>query len=260
MATLSANDPREFESGDYNTVGVVASDILYEGSLIGDNGSGYGRPLVAGDRPLGWVDGRSGKVDNSSGSAGDLDVDLLYRGKVKLSVASVAITDVGKPVYASDDDTFVLTDTGSLVGFVHRFVSSGVAVVAFDYSKNYPAERQVLSGATMTVGAEATNVINVAIQLEDQHGADMAEAVSLLAYLAGDANGQTIASAHTSSPAIGTDGLIQPLQTDLTFLLTSESDGDIDIDFTDTGASTVYLVLVMPDGRLVISDAITHAA
>ena len=44
------------------------------------------------------------------------------------------------------------------------------------------------------------------------------------------------------------------------FLLTSESDGDIDIDFTDSGAQTVYLVLVMPNGRLVISSAITHAA
>jgi len=41
-------------------------------------------------------------------------------------------------------------------------------------------------------------------------------------------------------------------------LLVSESDGDIDIDFTESGASLeCYLVLVMPDGSLVVSDIVS---
>jgi hypothetical protein len=40
------------------------------------------------------------------------------------------ITDVGQPVYATDDDTFVFSPVAAVfVGFVHRFVSAGVVVV-----------------------------------------------------------------------------------------------------------------------------------
>lgn len=43
------------------------------------------------------------------------------------------------------------------------------------------------------------------------------------------------------------------------FTLISESDGDIDISISESGAKTMYLVLVMPNGRLVVSGAITFA-
>jgi hypothetical protein len=57
----------------------------------------------------------------------------LKRGKVRLSVTSLAITDVGKPVYASDDNTFVLTQsTNTQIGRVHRYVSAGIGIVEFD--------------------------------------------------------------------------------------------------------------------------------
>lgn len=118
-----------------------------------------------------------------------------------------------------------------------------------------------LYSATMTVGAEdGSSVINVAIQLTDFFGDDLATVAACHAYLSDNADGSTIGSAHSTSPAIGSDGLALVLVTDLVWLLVSEADGDIDIDFTDSGAQTVYLVLVMPNGTLVISDAITHAA
>ena len=44
------------------------------------------------------------------------------------------------------------------------------------------------------------------------------------------------------------------------FLLVSEADGDIDINITESGTDTFYLVLVMPNGKLIVSDAITFAA
>lgn len=52
---------------------------------------------------------------------------------VKLAVSGAVITDVGQPVYASDDDTFVFSPVGtSFIGIVKRFVSSGVVMVEFD--------------------------------------------------------------------------------------------------------------------------------
>lgn len=129
MTTLVTNKPRTYEGEGFNHLPVVAADIIYEGAAVGENGSGYARPLQAGDPFRGFaVD----LVDNSDGGAGGKNVKVRERGLIELSVASVAIGDVGKAVYASDDDTFVLTQgSNSRIGYVRRFVSTGVCIVAF---------------------------------------------------------------------------------------------------------------------------------
>lgn len=130
MTTLSADAPRQFEQGVFRDVGVIASDIIYQGAAVGDNGSGYARPLSGGDKFLGFADYQ---VDNSAGAAGAKSVRCRRRGSVKLSVSGAVITDVGQPVYATDDDTFVFLPTSaSYIGRVSAFVSSGVVVVDFD--------------------------------------------------------------------------------------------------------------------------------
>jgi hypothetical protein len=111
--------------------------------------------------------------------------------------------------------------------------------------------------ASITVGAEAGNVINVAVQLQDMNGNALANRASVLAYLSDDANGDSVAGTAPDTVAIGTDGLAIPLVAGKCFLLTSEADGDIDINVTEDGADTWYLVLVLPHGPLVVSDAIT---
>lgn len=133
MTTLAKDTPRDYELGEMNEFPVIASDIIYEGAAVSLNGSGYARPLTAGDKFLGFAEQN---VDNSIGAAGDKRVRVRTHGLVRLSVGSVAITDVSKPVFASDDDTFVLTQsTNTHIGRVHRFESSGVCVVAFDADK-----------------------------------------------------------------------------------------------------------------------------
>jgi|TARA_Y100000034_G_C6865375_1_gene394354 hypothetical protein len=113
--------------------------------------------------------------------------------------------------------------------------------------------------AVMTVGAEAGEVIPVTIQLNDGDGGAMAASKAVFGYLSANADGSTIATISGLTVAIGTDGLLQPIVANSSFYLISESDGDIDITVTDASGGTLtnYLVLVMPDGGLVISDAIT---
>ena len=117
----------------------------------------------------------------------------------------------------------------------------------------------VVATASITVGAEAADVINVAIQLKDARGQDLGVRGSLLAYISDDAEGDDVAATAPDTVAIGTDGLAIALVTGKCFLLTSEVDGDIDIDITENGVDTFYLHLVMPDGSLVSSGAITFA-
>lgn len=134
MTTLAARKVREYVlPGDEESYPVVAADIIYEGAAVGENGSGYSRPLVAGDVFQGFAIEET--IDNSTGAAGDKYVRVKTRGRALLAVAGatgVAAND-RPPVYASDDDTFTLTPTSnSLIGYISRWVSSGVAIVEFD--------------------------------------------------------------------------------------------------------------------------------
>lgn len=131
MTTLAADVQRAYAQGEIEEYPVIASDIIYQGAAVGENGSGYARPLVAADPFLGFAEEQ---VDNSAGAAGALNVRVKARGRAQLAIASIAITANDRPaVYASDDNTFTLTSTSnSLIGYVSRWVSTGVAIVEFD--------------------------------------------------------------------------------------------------------------------------------
>lgn len=131
MTTLATNEPRAYELGDIEEYPVIATDIIYEGAAVGENGSGYARPLVAGDRFFGFAEAKS---DNSTGAAGAKTVRVRQRGKVLLAISGLAITANDRPaVYASDDNTFTLSSTSNtLIGYVSRWVSTGYGIVEFD--------------------------------------------------------------------------------------------------------------------------------
>lgn len=154
---LSANTLRSFEvDSNINEFGVAANAVIYEGSAVGSTG-GYARALTAGDTFLGFS---IEKVTGTSANAG-VNVRVWTRGRVQLAVTSVAVTDIGQDVYASDDGTFTLTQgSNSKVGTVHRFISSGQAIVAFDAS-----DAGSLSGVTVLTdnsgGAAADGTIAV---------------------------------------------------------------------------------------------------
>lgn len=130
MTTLAANTPRAYEGGNRNEIPMIASDIIYEGAAVGIvTASGHARPLVAADAFAGFAEA---KADNSAGAAAAINVRVVTNGLIELPIGSLAITNIGAAVYASDDNTFTLTSTSNTkIGKVHRFVSSGVGVVAF---------------------------------------------------------------------------------------------------------------------------------
>lgn len=131
MTTLAVNKPRAFEGGNRNSFPVIASDIIYEGAAVGlVDATGHAQPLANPNRFVGFAEEQ---VDNSAGSAAAKNVRVIESGKIQLSVSGAVITDVGQPVYATDDDTFVFSPVGGMfIGFAHRFVSSGVMVVDFN--------------------------------------------------------------------------------------------------------------------------------
>ena len=133
MATLAADSPQVLVTGGMGSIPIIASDIVYEGSMVGDNGAGYGRPLVAGDKFVGHSITR---VTNASAVAGAFDIRLRH-GVYRLVCALVGlITDVGQPVYASDDQVLsfapsITTTKNSYVGRISRYVSATKMEIEF---------------------------------------------------------------------------------------------------------------------------------
>lgn len=182
MTTLSASKARTYYEGDVDRFPVIATDIIYRGAAVGDNGSGYSRPLVAGDPFRGFA---QLDADNSTGAAGDVLVTVKARGYIQLPLSGLAITDVGKDVYASDDDTFTLTQsTNTRIGHVSQFVSSGVGIVAFSSTTGQQTELTDNSGGTANTTIEACGAAVTGVDGTGSNAASKADVDTRLAAIA----------------------------------------------------------------------------
>lgn len=263
MTALSADRNTRRIEGEVKVLDVAAAQLVFAGALVMRNAAGY---AVKGATGLGLRGaGRAEeRIDNSAGAAGDLSIKIregIFTFGNSASTDEITAADIGRVCYAVDDQTVARTsgsNARSPAGIVAGVSSSGVDVL-LDEELLGAALAANMATPTFVIGAEAGDIINVGIQLKDALGADLARRASVLAYFSDDANGDSVAATAFDTVAIGTDGLAIPLVAGKTFLLTSEADGDIDINITENAAVTKYLILVMPDGRLVSSGAITFA-
>ena len=157
MTTLAANKQRGYKQGDINEF-PMAVDIVYEGAAVGlVDATGHAQPLTSSDKFVGFA---TAKADNSGGTAADIRVQVNTRGRVQLAVTGAVITDVGQPVYATDDAAFQFIATSAVfIGFVWRFVSAGVAVVEFD-ATNFQDPHEGWIHATSAVDKTVASVDN----------------------------------------------------------------------------------------------------
>lgn len=118
----------------------------------------------------------------------------------------------------------------------------------------------VVASASITVGAEVANVRTVGIQLKDGQGNDLAIRSAVFIAVLLDANGDAFAATGGSTGiAVGTDGALLPVVAKKLFLAISEADGDIDLTWTDTGTEAAYLAVILPNGKIIASAALTNA-
>lgn len=115
--------------------------------------------------------------------------------------------------------------------------------------------------ATITVGAEVTNVRAITIQLLDANGADIDYVETVDLYVFADATRTAIATTGGSTGIeIDTDGaILDTVLAKLHFVLSSEADGDIDLTWTDIGTESVALGVRLPNGRFVMTAAFANA-
>ncbi len=118
-----------------------------------------------------------------------------------------------------------------------------------------------ISGVDFVVGAEGGDIINVGIQFTDADGTDVAVIGVATVYLSDVSTGIGItATAPDTAVIAGTDGaVLAVVVTDKVLLFQSEADGHIDLSLDETSTGTWFAVVVLPNGTLAISAAITFA-
>ncbi len=109
---------------------IAAAKHVYKGSFIGLSATGYAQPLTASDKFIGIA---YEEMDNTSGADGALSLRVYTIGDFGLSLTGAATTDIGRPVFASADDTLTFTAAAnSYVGIAQDVVSTGEIILRLD--------------------------------------------------------------------------------------------------------------------------------
>lgn len=136
MALTMNRQVDHYVDQERRTFKIAGSERIYKGALIGLSGGGYARPLMAGDRFVGLA---YEEKDNAGGNDGDADVRVYTVGDFRLALSGASQSDVGRPVFASDDETLTFDGGGhSYVGVCQDVPSAGEIILRLD-----PTQSQV---------------------------------------------------------------------------------------------------------------------
>lgn len=149
-----------------STETLAAETIFYRNAMLGIDSTGY---LCKGDDTQSWifagvVRGQEGNVTLAAGTAGDAALKLDYHQpqRFELTIASVAVTDIGKKVYAIDDQTGTLDAStrtyGNFVGHVVDVVGTNIALVEPAYDGKAANARY---GVVRWLAATGTQVLTI---------------------------------------------------------------------------------------------------
>jgi hypothetical protein len=184
--------------GDQNDIPASAA-VMYAGSAIGLT-SGYARQLVAGDEFAGFA---QEKVDNSDGSAGDINTRVARVGRIVLTVVGAsAVTDYGSSVYASDGATFTLTKaSNTYIGKVARWVTSTTCEVDFNALAVEIGSEDILLANGKVIQTDTTTAHTFSLSAYDVDGSTRPAMVTLT-----NANAPTLTLSPAAANGIGMYG------------------------------------------------------
>ncbi len=150
MALTKNRDVDHYVDQELRTLGVGAAKYIFKGALLGVSSSGYAQPLVAGDRFAGIAYEQS---DNSDGANGAVSVRVYTEGDFGFPLSGATVAHVGRPVFASADDTLTFTGAGnSYVGTVQEVPASGEIILRIDPQR---ARIKTVTHAVEDLGAGA---------------------------------------------------------------------------------------------------------
>lgn len=129
----------------------VAVDIIYKGALVCINATGYAAPAADTSGYSDVIGVADETVDNSGGSAGDLNVRVRSGRRSSFVATAIVQGDVGRTMFVVDDQTFDrLPGVNSIVaGVLSEFTSATAGYIYIPLSGN---------GLPVGAGAAVTQV------------------------------------------------------------------------------------------------------
>ncbi|MHC5110217.1 MAG: hypothetical protein ACYTHJ_10105 [Planctomycetota bacterium] len=126
--TLTMNrDVDHYIDQQLRTYPLAGGVHVFQGAMLGVTPAGFARPLVGGDLLAGLA---YEEIVNTAGANGDLHIRAFTMGDFGLPLAGALPSDLGRPVFASDDDTLTYQSAGnSYVGTVQNTTSNGEVVL-----------------------------------------------------------------------------------------------------------------------------------
>ena len=228
MTALTDNRQTDRQDGDLLQI-EGGIDIVYAGGMVCFNTVGYAVAAQnTADFRLAGV--AYEKMDNGTGANGDKQVRVRRRGLFSFAATGMAITDIGKRVYITDDQTVTLTPGHVFCGVIGEFVSATEVLVDIEPAVEAGmGDRLVISGSlstfvgnrfghifTVPVGRKATVLAGKVVAfVKPVYATD--ELLNLYKYdLSGTSEVQQLASAN-----FDLDGLTAKQAADLTLSATA---------------------------------------
>ncbi len=157
MTVLAIDVDRAIHGGELRRQPLEAAANPYNGSALSINKNGYVHELVAGERFAGFaIKAVPTAYAPATDGAGLVD-SIGGRFQAILPITSAVIGDVGRKVYATDDNTFSYTQASAstYIGTVIGLESSGNAIVECVTAELVPELRYQLAAA----GTALTNTV-----------------------------------------------------------------------------------------------------
>lgn len=143
---VTANQLISRQDGCKASFPVAASTQIYQGTLVFLLSTGYADDDTAGGLNK-FAGVAIGEQDNSSGSAGDLNVEVWRDGVFELTGSGFSQSSVGERAYATDNYTITstLTEAGVDIGEIVEYVSSTVVRVKIEPGETSGSGVQTIS-------------------------------------------------------------------------------------------------------------------
>jgi hypothetical protein len=204
-----------------------------------------------------------GVVQNSAHA---LDaVDVLMAGIVPIECGAALATPgtalvsdaVGRVVAAG------ATGDQNIVGYSQN-VTGGIGELCNVFlwpQTKYSGTASLPTQGTITVPA-SSHSMKVLVALLDYLGNALTQSIGVTAYLSNDAAGLVACSTTlTNEATCVTNGYINTIETTkLVWNITTSATGLFDLTFAFTGANTIYLNIILPNGTVLHSGAILFTA
>jgi hypothetical protein len=148
---------------------LAAETRFYTHAFIGIDSTGY---YCKGDDTQSWlfagvVRGNEGNPLLPAGTANDgtIDLDIEMPTHLEVDLTSVAVTDIGKPVYATFDQTVSLstsdTTYGNVVGHVADTVAANIALIELAYDGVAAHRRLMTAKRLAATGAQTLSRLDM---------------------------------------------------------------------------------------------------